>query len=277
MSYEKRLIYIDSKLEIEAYWFCGIMQKFPNHFHEYYVIGYVEAGQRYLECKNKNYIINTGDVVVINPFDSHACSQVRDESLDWRCINIKKETMKKIYKKIYGKEYLPVFSETVISNEKILDLLKKLHSMIVSGNKDDEAKEEKIHEIIQNLSKNYVADVMEKTDTKDEIDRLCCYMKENFIKKISLDEMSSVAGLNKFTLLRNFNKICGLTPYQYLETIRVEKAKLYLEAGSALSEVALNTGFSDQSHFTKFFKSFIGVTPKQYQKLLIEKDLAGEY
>ena len=42
MGYEKRQIYLDKELDIEAYWFYGIMQKFPNHFHEYYVIGFVE-------------------------------------------------------------------------------------------------------------------------------------------------------------------------------------------------------------------------------------------
>jgi AraC-like DNA-binding protein len=278
MSYEKRLIYFDTKLEIEAYWFLGIMQKFPNHFHEYYVIGYVENGQRRLECKNKDYVINPGSLVVLNPFDSHTCSQINNEALDWRCINIKKEIMGKAVKKLYGKDNLPVFSETVIFNEEILVLLKKLHALIISGSENNKEKQQKFYDIIDNLSKNYaIQSEKPEIHEEDEISRLCDYMKSNYIKKISLTELSDIAGLNKFTLLRNFNKIHGVTPYQYLETIRIEKAKQYLEAGSSPAEVALNTGFSDQSHFTRFFKSFIGLTPKQYQKIFKEKDLAGEY
>ena len=95
-------------------------------------------------------------------------------------------------------------------------------------------------------------------------------MKNNYRQKLTLDELSKITGQNKFTLLRNFNKVHGLTPYQYLETIRIEKARTYLEEGYTPAEVALNTGFSDQSHFTRFFKSFIGFTPKQYQKLFKE-------
>ena len=125
MGYEKRQIYLDKELDIEAYWFYGIMQKFPNHFHEYYVIGFVEEGQRRLLCKNKDYIINPGDLVVLNPSDSHTCMQINNKALDWRCINIKKDVIRKAAKEIYGKEYLPSFSKTVLSDTEILILLKK--------------------------------------------------------------------------------------------------------------------------------------------------------
>ena len=45
---EQRRIYYDRDLGIEAYNLSGIVQKFPNHFHEYYVIGFVEGGRRHV-------------------------------------------------------------------------------------------------------------------------------------------------------------------------------------------------------------------------------------
>ena len=271
MGYEKRQICFDKELNIEAYWFYGIMQKFPNHFHEYYVIGFVEDGQRSLYCKNKNYIINPGDLVVLNPFDSHTCTQINNEALDWRCINIKKDIIRKVTGELYNKEYLPLFSKTVLSDTGILALLKELHTMIIFGTGNSETRKEKFYEIIKKLSDKYAEQSLEKeAGTAEEISHLCRYMKDNYRQKLSLDELSEVTGQNKFTLLRNFNKVCGLTPYQYLETIRIEKGRTYLEKGYTPAEAALNTGFSDQSHFTRFFKSFIGFTPKQYQKLFIE-------
>ena len=271
MKHGKRQIYFDRELETEVYWFHGIMQKFPNHFHEYYVIGFVENGQRRLYCKNKDYIINPGDLVVLNPFDSHTCLQVNDEALDWRCINIKKEIMEKAVKELCNEEYLPYFSKTVFSDEKILLLLKELHGMMVNNTGNSEVRKEKFYKIIKKLSEKYRGQIQDDEITATaEIDRLCKYMENNYCDKLSLDDFSEIAGQNKFTLLRNFNKIHGLTPYQYLETIRIEKARLYLEDGNTPAEVALNTGFSDQSHFTRFFKSLIGLTPKQYQKLFKE-------
>lgn len=58
MKKEIRTVVYDDELQIEAYRFEGIVQPFPNHFHEHYVIGFVEDGQRVLFCKNKEYIID---------------------------------------------------------------------------------------------------------------------------------------------------------------------------------------------------------------------------
>lgn len=67
MKQEMRTVKYNAELKVEAYHFQGIMQKFPNHFHEYYVIGYIEQGQRFLSCKNKEYTIEPGDLLLFNP------------------------------------------------------------------------------------------------------------------------------------------------------------------------------------------------------------------
>ncbi|MDF2594926.1 MAG: AraC family transcriptional regulator, partial [Clostridia bacterium] len=59
------------------------------------------------------------------------------------------------------------------------------------------------------------------------------------------------------------------TPYSYLQTIRISQAKKMLEQGISAVEVALRTGFSDQSHFSNFFKKLIGVTPRQYMRIFL--------
>ena len=55
--HEKRQICYDHTLQIEAYQLKGIVQKFPNHFHECYVIGYVERGSRHLKCNQQEYAL----------------------------------------------------------------------------------------------------------------------------------------------------------------------------------------------------------------------------
>lgn len=84
---------------------------------------------------------------------------------------------------------------------------------------------------------------------------------------ITLDDLSKLAGLSKYYLLRSFTKQKGISPYSYLETIRIGKAKKLLEQGVLPVDAALQTGFSDQSHFSNFFKKFIGLTPKQYMNI----------
>jgi transcriptional regulator GlxA family with amidase domain len=58
----------------------------------------------------------------------------------------------------------------------------------------------------------------------------------------------------------------GVTPHQYLAAQRIERAKQLLRSTSLTpSEVALSTGFADQSHFTKVFRRIAGTTPGRFR------------
>lgn len=72
-------------------------------------------------------------------------------------------------------------------------------------------------------------------------------------------------------MLRAFAKSKGVTPYNYLENIRIGKAKKLLEQGVPPIEAAMQTGFSDQSHFTNYFNRFIGLAPDLYRDIFLEK------
>ena len=73
MKKEIRTAVYDEELRIEAYRFEGIMQPFPAHFHRHYVIGLVEGGRRVLSCKDREYVLRRGSVVLFHPGDSHGC------------------------------------------------------------------------------------------------------------------------------------------------------------------------------------------------------------
>lgn len=87
MKKEIRTVVYDEQLKIEAYRFDGFVRSFPNHFHEYYVIGYIEAGQRVLSCNHQEYAIQPGHILLFNPGDSHACAQSDSGALDYRGFN----------------------------------------------------------------------------------------------------------------------------------------------------------------------------------------------
>ncbi|HBE9552134.1 AraC family transcriptional regulator [Clostridioides difficile] len=273
MRQEERTVCFDRELKIEVYRFKGIMQKFPNHFHEHYVIGFIEKGQRYLSCKNKEYTTSTGDLLLFNPFDSHTCEQIDDKVLDYRCINIKPEIMKKTVFEITGKNYLPKFNQPVIFRSELVPLLQELHYIIMEEELDFK-KEELFFFLIEQLIEEHTEPNLQSNleNTNIEIQAVCDYLENNYAEHIVLDELSTIAGMNKYSLLRNFTKLKGITPYRYLENIRVNKAKKLLEKGVEPIDAAIQTGFVDQSHFTNFFKNFIGLTPKQYQNIFINDD-----
>ncbi|MBU3100706.1 MULTISPECIES: AraC family ligand binding domain-containing protein [Clostridium] len=271
MQNETRTVCFDSDLNIEAYNFKGIMQKFPNHFHEYYVIGFIESGNRYLSCKNKEYTVKTGDLTLFNPHDNHNCKQVDGGTLDYRCINIEPAVMKKVAYEITGKDYLPYFTETVLFSSDLLSSLSELHHMIMHEEKDFK-KEEIFLLIIEQLIAEYdhAGAALTTQPPNTEIKAVCDFLENNYMKSITLNDLSDLTGISKYYLLRSFTKQKGISPYCYLETIRIGNAKKLLEQQIAPIDVALQTGFTDQSHFTNFFKKLIGLTPKQYMNIFTE-------
>ncbi|AJA49564.1 AraC-type DNA-binding domain-containing protein [Clostridium pasteurianum DSM 525 = ATCC 6013] len=273
MKKEVRTVRFDIDLNIEAYTFKGVMQKFPNHFHEYYVIGFIENGKRYLSCKNKEYTIETGDLILFNPNDNHTCQQIDGRSLDYRCINIQPEIMSEIVYEITGKKYLPYFNQQVIFQSDLISSLSELHLMIMKEEQDFK-KEQVLFFLIRQLIEEYteLALSIEISEPSVEIKTICEFLEENYTKNITLDNLSDLTGLSKYYLLRSFTKQKGISLYSYLETVRINKAKKLLEKCIPPIEVALQTGFNDQSHFSNFFKKFIGLTPKQYMNIFKESN-----
>lgn len=100
-----------------------------------------------------------------------------------------------------------------------------------------------------------------------EIEKACSYMQQHFAEHISLGTICEATSLSKATLIRAFAKAKGITPYRYLENIRLGEAKKRLEQGTSPADAAFSTGFSDQAHFTNFFRNYIGLTPKQYKDI----------
>jgi AraC-like DNA-binding protein len=85
-------------------------------------------------------------------------------------------------------------------------------------------------------------------------------------QKLNLGELARRFALDKYQLIRHFKRQVGLTPNGYLTMLRIEQAMCLLAQGHALVEVALETGFYDQSHFARYFRTYTGVTPRRYQK-----------
>lgn len=272
MKKEMRKVCFDEELRIEAYHFEGIVQPFPNHFHEHYVIGFVEDGQRVLSCRNKEYTIETGTIVIFHPGDNHACVQSDKGTFDYRGFNINKNVMLDLSEEITGKRELPGFSQNVISDEELICYLKPLHQLIMHGSSEFE-KEEYLLSMLSLLIARY-SKPFERCipECREEIEKACTFLQEHYTQRISLDQICQCASLSKTTLIRAFTKSKGVTPYRYLENIRINEAKKLLEQGIPPIEAAMQTGFSDQSHFTNFFNMFIGLSPGVYRDIFLKKN-----
>ncbi len=93
------------------------------------------------------------------------------------------------------------------------------------------------------------------------------YLSADLDMKLSLDSVAGKIGLSRFHFIRMFKRHTGLSPHQFRIRHRIDAAKILIQKGLPLSEIALETGFSDQSHFTNTFRQSTGLTPSQYAHL----------
>ena len=133
MKQEVRAAVYDQALGLEAYCFAGMTRPFPNHFHEYYVLGLVERGRRVLSCRNREYDLGPGDLLLLHPGDNHACSQSDGGTLDYRGFHIPRETMLALTEEVTGKRELPGFSKVVLRDAEAVCCLRALHEQVMEG------------------------------------------------------------------------------------------------------------------------------------------------
>lgn len=267
MKQESKILCHDEALRLEAYWFQEISHSFPNHFHDHYVIGAIEAGCRSLTCKNREHVIKKGDVLLFHPGENHGCDQRDEGTMDYRGINIPVETMCSLATEITGERKLLGFSQNVITDQEVRHCFAALHQKIMSSSEKFE-KEELLFLLLEMLIERY-GQSFERCALAggDEIQGVCRFIETHYRERISLERLCEHSHLSKSTLLRAFIKSKGVTPYRYLQSFRVSRAKTLLKQGASPLEAALETGFSDQSHFTNFFHQYIGMPPAAYRRI----------
>ncbi len=92
--------------------------------------------------------------------------------------------------------------------------------------------------------------------------RIVDYVDAALDSPIGLDDMAAVAGLSRFHFAKAFKQSTGHSPYSYVMTRRLLRARdLLARTDDPLAEIAQATGFSSQAHFTDAFKRAFGVTP----------------
>lgn len=91
------------------------------------------------------------------------------------------------------------------------------------------------------------------------------YINEHLSEEISLKMLADLIGMSQYHFGRLFKQSTGLSPYKYILQQRINLAKKSLvQSNVSIAEVALDCGFTHQSHLNRHFKSFVGTTPRKY-------------
>ena len=117
-----------------------------------------------------------------------------------------------------------------------------------------------------------VTEVSDQREPRPEVrrpawlDRVCDLLRERHDEVVRSSELADEAGVHPVYAARTFRRHIGCTFAQYQRQVRVQRACVQLACTTrSLSDIALETGFSDQAHFTRHFKELTGLTPGRYR------------
>jgi AraC family transcriptional regulator len=93
-------------------------------------------------------------------------------------------------------------------------------------------------------------------------------VERHFAEPLALGAIASQVGVHPVHLARSFRRAYQTTLGGYVRQLRIEFARRELAGSAALSEIAAAAGFCDQSHFSRSFKQYTGLTPAEYRLTL---------
>lgn len=103
--------------------------------------------------------------------------------------------------------------------------------------------------------------------TRRQVKQVTDFILAHLAQDLSLEALAQQAGFSAYHFARLFRQTTGESPHQFVLRQRIAEAqRLLTETGLPLARIAVETGFANQSHFTRIFKRQLGLTPRAYRR-----------
>ncbi|WP_421901482.1 AraC family transcriptional regulator [Maridesulfovibrio sp.] len=249
-----------------------IANRFPRHVHSSYIFSLIDQGERRVCINSQTKTYRAGEMCILPPGTSHSCESICEDEFgphSYRALCVTPSYMKSIAEEISGKACAdPHFDPAVVYKDFDRSSFNELFSLSKTTGTTLEkqaALNTFLYHALENFSSKRI--IPEKTGPQHEaLSRVKEYIDNNFRHKITLNKLAETSCLSPFHLQKLFVKKFGLSPQEHIISRRIHGAKARIQAGETLIEAALNSGFSDQSHFSRHFKRVIGISPGRFHR-----------
>lgn len=254
-------------------------ENFPPHWHIPYEIIMPTQNGYHVRCTNQDFLLEEGDILVICPGVVHELIAPDDGERIIFQPAMSRIPLKEleILNSILSPGILISPENNPLIHEKVQRLMREIVEEYHSGLPYAEsAIYGRFLEILVCIGRNHVKQAQQHFDAKGSKQKeymekflfISNYINEHFAENLTLEEVASLAGFSKYHFTRLFKQYADTSFYKYLNQKRIAHAKnLLLDPNLSVIEVALQSGFSSLSAFTRMFRLMNNCTPTEFRKM----------
>ncbi len=250
------------------------------HWHEEFMIFYIEKGEALIHCNSQPFPVGAGDLIVINSNEVHYLENLCSHLVEYYLLINFSFLLSRQEDLCQTKYIAPLlqqhfrFQNQIKNDNEFLSLVLEL---IREYEQQDSGYEllikAGIYRILVLLMRRYLTVVSYKkgdehrNNTMDQLRPVLQYVDQHYAQKLTLTELAAMANMNRHYFCRLFKSITGKPPIEYINHLRLNEAMKLLGRGHLnISEIALAVGFNDSNYFSRLFKKYKNCPPTHIQK-----------
>lgn len=220
----------------------NLKKDFSSHSHaNHYIISLCLRSSANVQLDNKNLCMAVNDFFVVPPFMSHAVTISESAILASLCMD---KSFMKDYDLVQGTNIINKILKTMPIQKHITMEQQDLFLKALPG----------VYELQRTHSK----------ESEDDIALLLDRLINPLNHHLTLEQLANEIYISKYHLIRKCKSTLGMTPHKFQMQNQIRKAQNMLLTGKSITEVSLSAGFYDQSHFDKYFRKIVGISPSEY-------------
>jgi AraC-like DNA-binding protein len=277
---------------------------FAPHWHEAYTIPVIEGGAECYRYRGSQHVAVAGSVPVINPGELHTGSRAVDEGWSYRVMYVPIDFLHELAEQIAGRaQPLPWFDTDVIHDLDLAHRLSRSHRLLEADadrrrtaagpepgasvhacdvaalhrpsgascpapGPDLLAVEGALLDALSTLLTRYGRtreEALRHGPNDPRVETMKALLAADLATPLRVADLAQAVGLSPFHATRLFTQATGLPPHAWRTQLRLQRALGPLREGASVADVAVASGFTDQSHFTRHFRRMFGVPPGRWQ------------
>lgn len=260
------------------------IEEYPTHFHDDLEVVYVLEGSIALKNGYYNYVLNQGDIFILNDREIHSFKRTNEDNM----VMMLKMNLS-YFSNYYGDLKNNFFVTDMHDDDESLDVLRNILGRIMmevleKGYGYEHKVIESTHNLLACLLSDFQYFAMEDgkfiNEAKNKsnkvlagrLRRITDYMYENYSRKLTLNEIADHEHLSIYYLSHVIKEATGLSFQDLLSFIRVEESeKLLLGTNKKIGAISEEMGFSAVRYYIKHFKTWFDMHPQEYRKINVDK------